>query len=138
VALFIANSSPNGQTINKEFYCEVLLHLRENVWQKRLDLWGAKNWILHNNNAPCHQSQHVISSTLSLLSRFSSCQLLPFPEDAAERLPFSHCCRDPAQITKGYGLTQNDFEATFQQWQECCDRCSAVQGDYFEGDGVQT
>jgi hypothetical protein len=33
-------------------------------------------------------------------------------------------------------LTQNDFEAAFQQWQECCDRCIAVQGDYFEEDGV--
>jgi hypothetical protein len=23
-------------------------------------------------------------------------------------------------------LTQNDFEAAFQQWQECCDQCIAV------------
>jgi hypothetical protein len=35
-------------------------------------------------------------------------------------------------------LTQNDFEAAFQQWQERCGRCIAVQGDYFERDGVQT
>jgi hypothetical protein len=35
-------------------------------------------------------------------------------------------------------LTQNDFEAVFQQWQECCDRCIAAQGDYFKGNGVQT
>jgi hypothetical protein len=35
-------------------------------------------------------------------------------------------------------LTQNDFKAAFQQWQERCDRCIAQQGDYFEGDGVQT
>jgi hypothetical protein len=35
-------------------------------------------------------------------------------------------------------LTQNDFEATFQQWQERCDQCIAAQGDCFEGDGVQT
>jgi hypothetical protein len=35
-------------------------------------------------------------------------------------------------------LTQNDFEAAFQQWQECCDQCIAVQCDSFEGDGVQT
>jgi hypothetical protein len=34
-------------------------------------------------------------------------------------------------------LTQNDFEAAFQQWQEHYERCIAVQGDYFEGDGVQ-
>jgi hypothetical protein len=30
-------------------------------------------------------------------------------------------------------LTQNDFEAALQQWQERCDQCIAVQGDYFEG-----
>jgi hypothetical protein len=35
-------------------------------------------------------------------------------------------------------ITQNDFEAAFQQWQERCDRCIAAQVDYFEGDGVQT
>jgi hypothetical protein len=35
-------------------------------------------------------------------------------------------------------LTQNDFETAFQEWQERCDRCIAGQGDYFEGDGVQT
>jgi transposase len=35
-------------------------------------------------------------------------------------------------------LTQNNFEAAFQQWQERCDPCIAVQGDYFKGDGVQT
>jgi hypothetical protein len=35
-------------------------------------------------------------------------------------------------------FTQNDFEAAFQQWQERCDRRIAAQGDYFEGDGVQT
>jgi predicted acetyltransferase len=35
-------------------------------------------------------------------------------------------------------LTQNDIEAAFQQWQEHRDQCIAAQGDYFEGDGVQT
>jgi hypothetical protein len=35
-------------------------------------------------------------------------------------------------------LTQNDFKTAFQQWQERCDRPIAAQGDYFEGDGVQT
>jgi hypothetical protein len=35
-------------------------------------------------------------------------------------------------------LTQNDFKAAYQQWQERCDRCIAEQGDYFKGDSVQT
>jgi hypothetical protein len=49
---------------------------------------------------------HVIASTPAVIARFSSCRLLPFPEDedAAERLLFSHRCRDPVRIAKGYGL----------------------------------
>jgi hypothetical protein len=30
--------------------------LRENIWQKQPDLWHAENWILHDDNAPCHQA----------------------------------------------------------------------------------
>jgi glycine cleavage system aminomethyltransferase T len=56
----------------------------------------------------------------------------------AERSPFSHHCWDPVRITKGYGVTQNDFKAAFQQWQERCDWFITAQGDYFEGDGSQT
>jgi hypothetical protein len=46
------------------------------------------------------QPQHVNASTPTLLARYSSCRLLPFPEDedAAERSPFSRCCQDPAWI----------------------------------------
>jgi histone-lysine N-methyltransferase SETMAR len=45
---------PQGHTVNKKFYCEVLRRLRENIWRKRSDLWRTKNWILHDDNAPCH------------------------------------------------------------------------------------
>jgi len=35
-------------------------------------------------------------------------------------------------------LREQDFQQGFQQWQWCWDRCIAAQGDYFEGDAVQT
>jgi hypothetical protein len=62
-------------------------------WHCTLSLSTPCSWV------SC-QPQHVIASKPALLARFSSCRLLPFPEDedAAERSPFSHCCRDPAQI----------------------------------------
>jgi histone-lysine N-methyltransferase SETMAR len=47
---------PQCQTVNKKFYCEVLRRLRENIRRKRSDLWRAKNWILHDDNAPCHRA----------------------------------------------------------------------------------
>jgi hypothetical protein len=38
--------------VNSDFYCDVLRRLRENVRQKRPELWCNHNWILHYDNAP--------------------------------------------------------------------------------------
>jgi hypothetical protein len=47
---------PRGQTINTQFYYEVPWNLRENIRRKRPDLWRTKNWILHDDNVPCHRA----------------------------------------------------------------------------------
>ena len=44
--------TPDGQTINKEFYMEVLRCLHKTVCRKRPEKWRDSNWILHHNNAP--------------------------------------------------------------------------------------
>jgi len=51
--------APDGQTINKEFYLEVLRSLRESVRPKRQEKWRDGDWILHHYNAPAHTSQFV-------------------------------------------------------------------------------
>ena len=43
---------PEGQTVNAEFYCNVLRRRREDIGQKRPELWCAGNWLLHDDNAP--------------------------------------------------------------------------------------
>jgi hypothetical protein len=43
---------PAGQTINAEFYFEVLKRLREHVRRARPELWAENAWILHQDNAP--------------------------------------------------------------------------------------
>ncbi|UYV78911.1 hypothetical protein LAZ67_17000241 [Cordylochernes scorpioides] len=47
---------PQGRTVNKEYYLQVMRNLREAIGQKRPDLWKNKNWLLHHNNAPAHTS----------------------------------------------------------------------------------
>ncbi|UYV78708.1 hypothetical protein LAZ67_16002504 [Cordylochernes scorpioides] len=47
---------PQGRTVNKEYYLQVMRHLREAIRQKRPDLWKNKNWPLHHDNAPAHTS----------------------------------------------------------------------------------
>ena len=56
--------APEGQTINKEYYLEVLRRLRAAVQKKRPDMWRAKNFQLHHDNAPAH-SAHVIQDFLA-------------------------------------------------------------------------
>ncbi|UYV63271.1 hypothetical protein LAZ67_2003604 [Cordylochernes scorpioides] len=47
---------PQGRTVNKEYYLQVIRNLREAIRQKRPDLWKNKNWLLHHDNAPAHTS----------------------------------------------------------------------------------
>ncbi|UYV80443.1 K02A2.6-like [Cordylochernes scorpioides] len=47
---------PQGTTVNKEYYLQVMLNLREAIRQKRPDLWKNKNWLLHDDKAPAHTS----------------------------------------------------------------------------------
>jgi len=42
---------PPGQTVNGNFYCEVLRRLRENVRRKRPEMWKNGNWLLHHDKA---------------------------------------------------------------------------------------
>jgi hypothetical protein len=35
--------APQGQTINKEYYLEVIRYLCDAVWHKRPDLWASRN-----------------------------------------------------------------------------------------------
>jgi len=51
--------APDGQTINKEFYMEVLRCLHESVRRKRPEKWQDGDWILHHDNGPTHTSQLV-------------------------------------------------------------------------------
>jgi len=55
--------APNRQTINKEFYVEVLRRLHESVRQKQLEKWRDENWILHHDNEPAHTS-HLVQQVL--------------------------------------------------------------------------
>ena len=45
---------PTGQTVNKEYYLSVMLHLRKAILKKRSELWANNSWILQHDNAPSH------------------------------------------------------------------------------------
>ena len=45
---------PQGRTVNKEYYLEVMCRLREAICQKLTELWKQQSWILHLDNAYLH------------------------------------------------------------------------------------
>jgi len=57
---------PPGQTVNQEFYLEVLRRLRENVQRKHPELWRSGEWFLHQDNAPAHTAVYVTRYLASL------------------------------------------------------------------------
>ena len=71
----------NGQTINKEFYVEVLRRSHGSVRRKRLEKWRDGDWLLHHDNAPAHTS-HLVQQ---FLAKHGTAQLQqqPYSSDLA-------------------------------------------------------
>ena len=73
--------TPNGQTINKKYYLNVLRRLREAIRRKRPILWSSNSWMLHHDNVPTHRSSLVSD----LLEKYGTVTVLqpPYSPDLA-------------------------------------------------------
>jgi len=56
--IVMAEWVPSGQTVNQQYYIEVLTKLRERVRRKRPELW-RNGWILCQDNVPAHNALSV-------------------------------------------------------------------------------
>jgi len=68
---------PQGQTVNQQFYLQVLKRLRLTVSRKRPQKWAAGAWALHHDNAPAHSTFHAGIFGKSWHSCRSATTLLP-------------------------------------------------------------
>jgi hypothetical protein len=50
---------PHGQTVNRQFYLNVLRRLRESMLRKRPEKWQSGVWFLHNDSAAAHTAFSV-------------------------------------------------------------------------------
>ena len=50
---------PPGQTINQQFYLNVVKSLHERLWRKCPEEWQSGDWFLHRDNAPAHTALSV-------------------------------------------------------------------------------
>ena len=139
--------APAGQTINKEYYVEVLKRLREAVRKKRPGLWASREWLLHHDGAPAHTA-HL---TQDFLAKNGITQVAqpPYSPDMAPcdfwlfpklKGPLKGQRFEDVDSIKGNAarelkaIPKTDFTKCFQQWQQRWAKCVAAGGMYFEGD----
>ena len=103
---------PPGQTVNGNFYCEVLRWLRENVRRKRPEIWKNGDWLLRHDNALAHISllvrEFLTKNNMTTVPHpayspdLAPCGFYMFPKmKLVERtVPCFHW-RDPSKIATG-------------------------------------
>ena len=138
--------APRGQTINKEYYVEVLKRLRDAVRGKRPRFWSSGDWLLHHDNAPAHSSNLV----QQFLVKHKIVQLRqpPYIPDIAPRdfwmfpklkIPFEGKQFDDIETIQSNAtrelkaIPKSAFEDCFKMWKRRWERVVQSNGDYFEG-----
>lgn len=141
---------PRGQTVNAQFYCDVLRRLREDIRRKRPDQWRANNWVLHHDNAPAHRAlttrAFLASKNTTVAPQppyspdLAPCDFFLFPKMKmrlkGRRFETVEEIQQESQMVLD-SLEEEDFQGAFQAWQKRWERCIESRGDYFEGDSKQ-
>lgn len=138
---------PPGQTVNQHFYREVLERLRKRVLRVRPDI--ANTWILHHDNAPCHTalsvSQFLTTKGITVLPQppyspdMSPCDFFLFPrvKSVVKGTHFESIEEIQTAVTRVLmGIPVEEFQKCYGAWKTRWARCTAAQGDHFEGDGA--
>lgn len=134
---------PPGQTVNAAFYVEVLTRLKKRVARIRPEI--ANTWVLHHDNAPSHASllvrEFLAKQTVATLPQPPySPDLAPpdfflFPrlKSSLKGHHFGTVENVQAAVTNALkGIPVQDFQASYDAWQNRWQRCIDAQGCYFE------
>ncbi|UYV83543.1 TTC21B [Cordylochernes scorpioides] len=141
---------PQGRTVNKEYYLQVMRNLREAIRQKRPELWKNKNWLLHHDNAPAHTSllvRDLLAKNNTLMMPqppyspdLAPCDFFLFPKLKRPMKGRCYATLDEIKTTSKEELKKifkNDFLKCFEDWKTRWHKCIISHGDYFEGDKIE-
>ena len=128
---------PTGQTVNKEYYVEVLREFRKLFRQKRPALLKLGQWHFHQDNAPFHNSilvtDYLTKMGINTVPHLTPSDFWLFPKLRSCRYETNEEIKEAvAKIIDT--LTQEDFHGAFQKLLERYNNCIAGGGDYFEED----
>jgi len=135
--------APDGQTVNKEFYVEVLRRLRESVRRKDRKNGGMATGSCTTTLRP--HTLHILCSSFWPNTAPLSCNshhihqishrgdFFPFPR--LKKVLKGHRFEATEDIKRNLTKTlsdipKEDFAKCFQQWQKRWAKCVAVEGNY--------
>ena len=134
---------PSRQTVNKEYYVEVLWGPRKRFGRKRPALFKSSQWHFHQDNTAVH---NCILVTYYLTKM--GIKTVPHPPYSPDLAPwdfwlfpkFRGSCYETIEEMKETvrkvidTLTQEELHGAFQKSLERYNKFIASGGDYFEGD----
>ena len=138
---------PTWQTVNKEYYVEVLKEFRKRFSRKRPALFKSGQWHFHQDNAPVHNSI-LVTNYLTKIG-IKTVRHPPYSPDLAPcdfwlspklKEKLRGFCYETIEemkeaVTKVIDmLTQEDFHGAFQKLLERYNKWIAAGRDYFVGD----
>jgi transposase len=141
---------PQGQTVNKEYYLEVMQRLREAVRKKRPDAWQENRWMLQHDKGPSHSSFFV----RDILAKHAT-TVLPQPPYSPDLAPADFLLFPKLKSTlKGRRFESTEaiktnslahlrcipktaFQECFRTLKKRWQQCIQSRGEYFEGDKAQ-
>ena len=138
---------PTVQTVNKEYYVEILREFNQRFRRKRPALFKLGQWHFHQDNAPIHNSILVTDYLTKMGIKtvpqppyspdLAPCEFCLFPKvkEKLKGCPYETIEEMKEAVTKATDtLTQKDFHGALQKLLERYNKCIAAGGDYFEGD----
>ncbi|KAL4100983.1 hypothetical protein QTP88_021004 [Uroleucon formosanum] len=136
---------PHGQTVNQVFYKDVLIRLRERIRKKRQEKWRNGTWFLHHDNAPAHSApsirEFLADKKIPVVPHplyspdLAPCDFFLFPrlKSALKGQRFQDVEEIKANTAAELkAITLEQFQRTFQNWQDRWDHCISSRGEYFE------
>jgi transposase len=141
---------PQGLTVNKEYYLEVMQRLRETVRKKISDAWRENRRILQHDNAPSHSSFLV----RDFLAKHAT-TVLPQPPYAPDLAPADFFLFPKLKSTlKGRrfesieaiktnflahlrSIPKTAFQECFRTLKKRWQRCIQSREEYFQGDKAE-
>ena len=134
---------PPGQTVNAVFYVEVLKRLKTRVARVRLEI--ASTWVLYHDNAPSHASllvrEFLAKQTVATLHQPPYSPdldppdffLFPWLKFSLKGHHFGTVKNVQAAVMSALKeIPVQDFQASYDAWQNRWQRCTDAQECYFE------